>query len=74
MPLNGIYQLFRPHIYDMSGEDQNVASRVDAESTVPGQKEAESENDMMNFFLYIYIYPTWKFSTIRSTDRVRIER
>ena len=29
----------------MSGEDQNIASRVDAESTVPAQKEAESEND-----------------------------
>lgn len=29
----------------MSGEDQNIASRVDAESTVPGQKEAEPEND-----------------------------
>ena len=29
----------------MSGEDQAIASRVDAESTVPRQKEAEPEND-----------------------------
>jgi len=29
----------------MSGEDQKIAGRVDAESTVPRQKEAEPEND-----------------------------
>jgi hypothetical protein len=47
MPLNGIDQTFSTslHIHDMSGEDQRIASHVDAESTVPGGKEAEPEND-----------------------------